>query len=58
MTEKQLKLKRFYEDKANWRPPSYRQIMEYMGWSSKNSVTKALKILKQNEGNATCKTNT
>jgi len=46
MTKNQLKLKKFLIDKRNWRPPSYRQIMEHMGWASKNSVAKALKKLK------------
>lgn len=41
------KLKDFMEDPKNWRPPSYSQIMKYMGWKSKNSVSKALKNLNQ-----------
>jgi len=49
MTEKQLKLKAFYEDKANWRPPSYSQIARYMGWKSKRSASEMLKRIYSDE---------
>ena len=50
MTERQLKLKKFYEDKNNWRPPSYSQIAKYMGYT-KAAAYKELKKLLKNEGN-------
>lgn len=40
--EKNKKLIEFYQDKKNWRPPSYSTIMKHMGWKSKNYVLKAL----------------
>ena len=43
MTDKQKKFKNFYEDRKNWRPPSYTQIMKFMNWKSKNSASQAIK---------------
>lgn len=44
MTEQEKeKLKIFYEDKANWRPPSLQTVANFMGWKSKISASNALK---------------
>ena len=43
MTTQEIKLKNFYEDKANWRPPSYSQVCKFMGWKSKRSAMVAIK---------------
>lgn len=43
MTEKHKKLLDYYHDKANWRPPPYRKLMEIGGFKSKNSVHKIIK---------------
>ena len=47
MDQRLEKLKGFLDNKNNWRPPSYTQIMKFMGWTSKNSVAKALIQLKK-----------
>ena len=49
MTRTFEEFEKFYNDKNNWRPPSYTQLMDFMGWKSKNSVKKAVDKLKKQE---------
>ncbi len=46
LTEKDRKFIDFYNNMNNWNPPTYRQLMEYMGYKSKCAVSKKIKKLK------------
>ena len=45
------KLKTFYEDKENWRPPSYSQIAKFMGCSKSNAAKLVIKLKNDLEQN-------
>jgi hypothetical protein len=47
LTKKQQKFLDFYEDKRNWRPPTMKQMREFMKVKSDQSIVEYLAVLKK-----------